>query len=197
MSSAKPLRDIITTERLMLRPLSPADSEQVFAIRSEPRVLYWTEPDTREKSNEWLKLRLESDKSMSYAVSPLPSADNPSPQIIGITGSHILPEVGYIFHPSAWGHGYATEALKAWIDMYWQEYPDGHPVLSDDEKSYLKAVTGPGGDKSRRVLKKCGFSWFREEETGDERKGAKEDSLTVLLQEFRVARPGVKERVDL
>ena len=196
MSSAKPLRDIITTERLILRPLSPTDSDQVFAIRSEPRVLYWTEPDTREKSNEWLKLRLENDKSMSYAVSPLPSADNPSPHIIGITGSHTLPEIGYIFHPSAWGHGYATEALKAWIDMYWQNYPDGHPVLNDDEKAYLKAVTGPGGDKSRRVLKKCGFSWFREEETGDERKGAKEDSLTVLLQEFRLARPGVEERAN-
>ena len=190
-------RDTITTERLILRPLSPADSEQVFAIRSEPRVLYWTQPDTREKSDEWLKLRLENDKSMVYTVSPLPSADNPSPHIIGITGSHTLPEIGYIFHPSAWGRGYATEALKAWIDMYWQKYPDGHPVLDDSEKAYLKAVTGPGGDKSRRVLKKCGFSWFGEEETGDERKGAKEDSPTVLLQEFRLARPGVDDRADL
>lgn len=184
--------DTIITERLLLRPLSPADSEGVFAIRSDPRVLYWTEPDTREKSDGWLKTRLESEKSMCYTVSPLPTTDVPSPQIIGLTGAHSLPEIGYIFHPSSWGHGYATEALGAWIHMYWQRYADGHPVLNEDERAYLKAVTGPGGDGSRRVLKKCGFSWFGEEEVSDERKGSKEKGLRVVLEEFRLARPGVE-----
>lgn len=184
--------DTITTERLLLRPLSPTDSEGVFAIRSDPKVLYWTEPDTREKSDEWLKMRLECEKSMCYTVSPLPTIDNPSPEIIGLTGAHSLPEIGYIFHPSAWGHGYATEALEAWIRMYWQRYADGHPVLNENERAYLKARTGPGGDGSRQVLRKCGFRWFREEEVSDERKGAKEKGLRVLLEEFRLARPSVE-----
>lgn len=185
--------DTITTERLLLRALSPTDREGVFAIRSEPRVLYWTEPDTLEKSDEWLRIRLESEKSMTYAVSLLPSTDNGCPQIIGVTGAHSLPEIGYISHPSSWGHGYATEALKAWIHRYWQRYPDGHPVLHESERAYLKAVTGPGGEGSRGVLRKCGFRWFREDEVCDERKGAKEKGLSVVLQEFRLARPGVEE----
>ena len=76
--------------------------------------------------------------------------------------------------------------------MYWQKYADGHPVLYEDERGYLKAVTGPGGEGSRKVLRKCGFRWFREEEVCDERKGAKQKYLRVLLQEFRLMKPGVE-----
>lgn len=41
--------------------------------------------------------------------------------------------------------------------MYWQRYPDGHPVLHENERTYLKAVTGPGGEVSRGVLKSVGL----------------------------------------
>lgn len=193
----------IQTERLLLRPLSPTDSDSVYAIRSDPRVLYWTDPETRDKSEKWLKLRLESEKSITYTVSLLPSqsslptvnpeqSDMHERQIIGLTGAHSLPEIGYIFHPSFWGHGYATEALGAWIDMYWQRYPEGHPVLDGEEKGYLKAVTGPGGGGSRAVLRKCGFKCWGEEEVVDERLGAKEKGMSVVLQEFRLQRPSLQ-----
>lgn len=181
--------DAITTERLLLRPLSHSDSQAVFEIRSDPKVFYWTEPDTREKSGEWLKTRLGSERSMVYTVSPLPSSENPSPQVIGLAGSSDLPEVGHVFRPSSWGHGYATEALKAWIQMYWQRYADGHPGLDGDDKVYLKARTGSENDGSRGVLRKCGFELFKEEEVDDERPGAKENNLKALMLWFRLARP--------
>lgn len=192
--------DTITTERLLLRPLAPTDIDDVFAIRSDPRILYWTDPDTREKSEEWLKARLESPKSMVYTVFLLPpkansptSSDHPSEkprlQCIGLTGAAALPEIGHTFLPSTWGKGFATEALKAWIAMYWETFPDGHPVLAEDEKGYLKAITGPGGGGSQAVLRKCGFEWWGEEEVGDERKGNREIDMRVVLVESRLHRP--------
>ena len=77
--------------------------------------------------------------------------------------------------------------------MYWQVYADRHPALEENERGYLKAMTGPGGEGSRAVLRKCGFKWFGEEEMDDERKGAKEKGMKVVLQEFRLVRPGVEE----
>lgn len=74
--------------------------------------------------------------------------------------------------------------------MYWQRYPDGHPLLPENEKTYLKAMTGPGGEGSWGVLRKCGFKKFGEQEVEDERKGAEEKGLKVVLEEFRLARPG-------
>ena len=106
-----------------------------------------------------------------------------------MTGAHGLPEVGYIFLPSAWGKGYATEALDAWVKLYWSKFPGGHPTLNEEEKQYLKALTGPGGDASRAVLKKCGFQWHAENELTEEEKDVKEKGMRVILSEFRLQRP--------
>lgn len=78
--------------------------------------------------------------------------------------------------------------------MYWGRYggegEGAHPALEGPEREYLKAVTGPGGEGSRGVLRKCGFLFHGEEEVEDERKGRKEVGMRVVLQEFRLARPG-------
>lgn len=198
------LADSITTERLLLRPLAATDIDDVFAIRSDPRVLYWTDPDTREKSERVVESTIGNPRSMVYTVFLLPPkedsptglpalsehpSEKPRLQCIGLTGAPALPEIGHTFLPSTWGKGFATEALKAWIDMYWERFPKGHPLLREEEKSYLKAITGPGGESSRAVLRKCGFEWWGEEEVGDERKGTKEKDMRVVLVESRLQRP--------
>ena len=187
MSETPADRGIITTERLLLRPLSPSDSDSIFALRSDPQVYYWTTPNTREQSDEWLSARLESRQNVSHTVSLLHPTTAHS-QIIGVTGAHSLPEIGYVFLPSAWGRGYATEALDAWVKMYWSKFPNGHPILDEEEKQYLKALTGPGGDASRSVLRKCGFQWYADRELAEEEKGAKEKGTKVTLSEFRLWR---------
>jgi RimJ/RimL family protein N-acetyltransferase len=58
-------------------------------------------------------------------------------------------EIGYWLGAKHWGHGYATEAVRALID---------HAFADLDHETLQSAarVTNPA---SRRVLEKCGFQW--------------------------------------
>lgn len=59
-----------------------------------------------------------------------------------------MPELGYIFHPSAWGQGYATEAVSAFVRHYFTLRPDA---------PYIEAKVDAKNHPSIRVLQKCGF----------------------------------------
>ena len=72
-----------------------------------------------------------------------------------------------------WGKGYATEALKAWVDVYW-ELPRKTVTFEDAEGpasavETLLAETDLANTCSRRVLVKCGFTELRSRtEDGDQ-----------------------------
>lgn len=58
------------------------------------------------------------------------------------------PEVGYIFHPDAWGYGFATEALQGFVTMFWE---------LKLQYNTLDAVCDAQNAASISVLTKCGF----------------------------------------
>lgn len=89
--------------------------------------------------------------------------------IIGVMGAQRVPEIGYMFLPEYWGKGYATEALKAWMEWYWIAYPGGHV-----EREYLNAITWPEAVGSQNVLQKCGFMFLHNIQQGLERNGKTE-----------------------
>ncbi len=62
-------------------------------------------------------------------------------------------EVGYGMNPAYEGHGYMTEALRAFLDLGRQL--GIRTVLAD---------TKPDNIKSQNVLKRCGFSFLKQEE---------------------------------
>ncbi|KAL8691646.1 MAG: hypothetical protein Q9218_003181 [Villophora microphyllina] len=168
-----------TTKRLLARPVRIDDGDAIFALKSDPKVTHWTTPQKElSEAEAWIRARLESEIYLSFCIEELSNAHDADatgdkPPVIGVCGATHLPEIGYMFRPPVWGRGYATEAVKGFIKFYWETFPQGHPSISDpDERKYLKAVTGPPEEApqsaaSIRVLKRCGFEYWKEQREDD------------------------------
>lgn len=57
-------------------------------------------------------------------------------------------ELGYVFLPGAWGHGYAAEACAAALDWFAGAFP-GEPVV---------LCTRTANDRSMRLAARLGFT---------------------------------------
>ncbi|MCJ1271455.1 hypothetical protein MMC22_011356 [Lobaria immixta] len=199
MASPTPIHEItLKTHRLLLRPYRDEDLRDVFGLRSNPKVMFWTKPEAEEsQSREYLEARMGEGRWWSFVVHLLPtepvgaiedsSLEPPttSSKFIGICGGHRLPEIGYLFDPAVWGKGYATEAVEGFIKAYWDTFPDGFPGLEGEDKDFLMAVTDKDNFGSVTVLKRNGFEYWKEKEEDDELTGGK-----VRLTVRRVWRPG-------
>ena len=107
--------------------------------------------------------------------------------VLGLCGMLSAPEIGYAFHPSVWGKGIATEAIRGLIKAYWEVFPSGHPALEGAEKVYLMALTDVWNRGSEKVLKKNEFEFWKEQEEEDKRDGNKN---MIVLRVWRLWRPG-------
>ena len=77
-------------------------------------------------------------------------------------------EIGWHFHPDAWGHGFATEAARAMVDRAF--------VADIDE---LYAVTDQLNESSQAVCRRLGMTDL----------GVKTDWYDSELRAFRLRRP--------
>jgi len=96
--------------------------------------------------------------------------------MIGIMGVHRpFPEaeLGYIFHPSAWGRGYATEALSAFLKVFWELRPT---------VTTIEAGTDYENYASMKVLTKCGFQEVKrlKEEVVVSTKGSEKRDVVIF-----------------
>ncbi|KAF4221966.1 hypothetical protein CNMCM5878_007518 [Aspergillus fumigatiaffinis] len=162
----------IYTERLLLRPLridNDEDVEGIFSIRSRQDVADWLWPRVADTTVEETKVHMTrkvfKDPDASGAVGRLfffviIPKDEPD-RIIGSLGVNSLspaPTVGYAMHPSYWGKGYASEALRGVIDAWWKlPRVDG---LGHEEK--LFAVVNLANKGSVNVLQRNGFKIYNE-----------------------------------
>jgi hypothetical protein len=64
-------------------------------------------------------------------------------------------EIGYALLSKAWGKGYATEAMKAFVEAYLNSRGFWHPTY---QQLYLHGVTGGANHRSARVMEKTGFT---------------------------------------
>lgn len=147
---------ILDTDRLHLRPLAARDAEALFAIMSDPEAMrFWDWPPFRELQTvrEVLAgqiLSMEGGQTRYWAVclkgtgAAIGTCD-----MSDIDRHHGRAEVGFAFHRSYWGNGYAYEAMSAVIPN----------AFVDMDLVRLGARLHAGNHASRRLLERLGFSY--------------------------------------
>jgi len=150
----------LETPRLLLRPIIREDLGHLVALDNDPEVMRHINgglPVTREVFEaELLPTFLEID-ARSPALGFHAVCDRSSEDFLGwvslrFTGDdHREAELGYRFRREAWGHGYATEAGRALIDLAFAE-PSIHRII---------ATTYEHNAASRRVMDKLGLTFRR------------------------------------
>jgi RimJ/RimL family protein N-acetyltransferase len=116
----------IRTERLLLRPFTPADLDALHAVQSLPEVtryLYWG-PRDREQVREALEAKtgqtalLDEGQALSLAVEVAATGELAGDALLfWHSRVHRSGEIGYVFHPDHHGRGYATEAARALLAL--------------------------------------------------------------------------------
>ena len=123
---AEPLR----TERLVLRPFTDEDLDDVVAYHSLPEVvryLYWQVRDRDEVRDVLVERRLRHRLATDGDVALLAVVLAQTGRVIGEVNLawtsvvHRQGEFGFVFHPDYHGRGYASEAAARILDLAFDE----------------------------------------------------------------------------
>jgi RimJ/RimL family protein N-acetyltransferase len=178
----------IETERLRLRSFAREDLDDLHAIQSRPEVtryLYW-DVRSREEVEPCLARYIAAvaiegeDQMISLAV----ESREGGPLLGYVTiwqraTRHRQVEIGFVFHPDAQGHGYATEAARELLVLAFERL-GAHRVFGR---------TDARNDGSANLMRRLGMrqeAHFREAEVF---KGEWGDELVfaILEEEWRGA----------
>lgn len=144
----------LRTERLRMRELLPSDANDLFALRSDPRVMeHIGRPSARTLADaEELIALIARERSAGNGLTwAITLADND--RLIGTIGyyrlklEHHRGEIGYMLSAGHWGRGLMSEALEAAVRHGF----DGLHFHS------IEALTDPVNVRSRRLLEKHCF----------------------------------------
>ncbi|KAI9731320.1 MAG: hypothetical protein M1834_005223 [Cirrosporium novae-zelandiae] len=160
MASAPTTSDLrtapITTQRLVLRPIKEADLKELNVQRADPEVLKWTfdvdsgdNPSKFNTPNDWLPKNINDPKNPWFLICLRPNNSTSTTETItGYICTRFEKDLGFCIGKQFWGQGLATEAAKAYMQRFWEIFP---------EKQELRAGCHGDNKGSGRVLEKTGF----------------------------------------
>jgi RimJ/RimL family protein N-acetyltransferase len=144
----------LATPRLDLRPLTPEDAPSLFAICSDADVMRygasppWTDLQTALETIE--RDRCAALGGMGFGLGLFRRGDGVligSCSLFHIDTQCRRAEIGYILSSSAWGSGFATEAVSALLAYAFDEM----------KLNRIEADIDPLNTASARVLERQGF----------------------------------------
>lgn len=145
---------MLETERLILRPVTLDDCDDIYEYSKNPNVgihAGWKPHESKKETAGIMKMIFIGQEHIFGIV--LKS----SGKLIGTIGLIKDPKrdnkeacmLGYALHEAYWGKGIMTEAAKAVVD-YAEKQAD---------ITIISAYCYPDNLRSRRVLEKCGFEY--------------------------------------
>ena len=180
----------IETERLLLRPVSPAtDLPAMLAYRSLPEVCRYIPPEPA--TEESLAAMLADPERTRRVLTGegqhllLAAVRRDTGELIGDvllfwhSEKHRSGEIGYVLHPDQHGQGFATEASRALLELAFDGL-DLHRVTAriDERNPASGAVLRKIGMRQEAVLVEN--EWFKGEWTT-------EVDFAILQREWRSA----------
>lgn len=145
---------ILETPRMLLRRMTEADAERLFALNRNPNVTRYIfgEPPLANAEDALVVLRTRVFPQYAIGLGRWGCIEKSRGDFLGWCGIKHMPDdgeydLGYRFFEEHWGHGYATEAARASCDFA-REHLRGKRVVA-------KAMRD--NEASRHVLEKVGL----------------------------------------
>lgn len=149
-------RQVIETERLVLRPLTLQDLDAFVALHADPEVTRFVPSYPRGKARARLTDIERQWAERGHGLCAVELKD--TGEFIGRCGLNHWEqfdevEAGWTFQRASWGRGYATEAARACVAWGFEHL----------DAEYFTAMIAPGNTASAKVAERLGFTPARRE----------------------------------
>ena len=111
----------LTTERLILQPLTAADADDLYDAFRRPEAMHFMDDPLHTSAAETRKMvdGMLSGPGTIWTIRT--AADGPALGFVEYIGNAGVPGMGYMLHPEHWGNGYMNEAVRAALDYGFDE----------------------------------------------------------------------------
>lgn len=114
--AGRPELPVLTTDRLILRPLTMDDAEALFpAFADDENMRYWSSAalEDLDAMRRYMRWNVEGDSVCSWAFARAGTPHDALGWVVLMDRREGTAEIGYIQRPDAGGSGYAREAVQA------------------------------------------------------------------------------------
>lgn len=144
--------DFIRSERLLMRPLSIEDAEDMFDFTRLPEssaFLQWKPHISVEEDTCFIQNALQDKDSLYWGIQHLTMGNLiGNIHVYDLQIKNLRAEISYILHPKFAGRGFATEAVRAVIQY-----------LFEHGLNRIQALCVDGNDRSEKLMLRCGMSY--------------------------------------